>query len=988
MARIRPATVIAGLGVLVIGMAPRLCAGQSAQSASLVGKVTDQSGGAMAGATVTLRSPALQVPWVTTITGADGDYRLLELPPGVYTVTFELTGFQTSARTDVHLTTGSAGRVDVVMKIGALSETVQVSGLSPVVDTVNVAGQTTLVQEQLRSIPMGGTMQEMLPLAAGLSMQTKPDVGDSNLASRSAIITYGVVLQATLDIEGINTVTAHDADTAVYLNSFALEEAQFKTSGNNAEIAFPGVAQVAVMKSGSNAFHGSARASYESPSWQGNNVTPALAAQGITNPNPIVEPGFYDYNFDLGGRIVRDKLWFYGGISKQAVTQGQIGFVAAPNADGCWFASCGGTTAATTEQSLPQFNWKVNYQVSRTTKLTASQFSAVKHHSTMGGAGQLRPLPSTTLQRQPDQTWKGELQSAPRTNLLLDVIYGYGGYHTHYIAQPASAVGQYGFPDGTDVKGNPSSIELSNNLVYGPNESVQDRPQNRYELKATVTYVPGEPHLGGTHQLKFGTTDDWENAGTRVLEDKLSGDYQLRFSRGLPSQITIYNFPFATSTNTLLSQAFYATDTYTRKRLTVNAGVRWERYHNFYPEQTKEAGQFSAIFPSKTYPRQDVLTWVDTVPRVGAAWDVTGSGKTVVKASYGIFGDTMGDLYSNTFNPNGQATQTYAWTGPCLVTPFRNNTYNNTSCDVTPEFLATLPSLTPVSATGGINSVINPDLKQNTTYEYTGRIERELIPNVAVSAGYVYHRITYLYNTNIQYLRPYDAWIPASGTFIDGLTGSPVTIYRYPASLVGSAFNVLNAANAPRDRPDTYHSIEVAATKRYSRRWTGTTSFWATKNHRWITGGSSGGNGNTPQSPNDDRFPIDNTWNWEARASGTYNFPKDISLSSSYRAQSGEREQRTQQFTAPASVLRQGAVTLRMGEYGEYSAPTVQIIAVKAAKRFALGQGRYLDLNFQVFNAFNASGITSINRLTGPQFGLATGIVSARVARLGGGFSF
>ena len=371
MARIRPATVIAGLGVLVIGMAPRLRAGQSAQSASLVGKVTDQSGGAMAGVTVTLKSPALQVPQVTTVTGADGDYRLLELPPGVYTVTFELTGFQTSARTDVHLTTGSAGRVDVVMKIGALSETVQVSGLNPVVDTVNVAGQTTLVQEQLRSIPMGGTMQEMLPLAAGLSMQTKPDVGDSNLASRSAIITYGVVLQATLDIEGINTVTAHDADTAVYLNSFALEEAQFKTSGNNAEIAFPGVAQVAVMKSGSNAFHGSARASYESPSWQGNNVTPALAAQGITNPNPIVEPGFYDYNFDLGGRIVRDKLWFYGGISKQAVTQGQIGFVAAPNADGCWFASCGGTTAATTEQTLPQFNWKVNYQVSRTTKLIA-----------------------------------------------------------------------------------------------------------------------------------------------------------------------------------------------------------------------------------------------------------------------------------------------------------------------------------------------------------------------------------------------------------------------------------------------------------------------------------------------------------------------------------------------------------------------------------------------------------------------------------------
>jgi len=313
MCRTRPSTLIAALGLLVIGLAPVPLSGQSAQSASLVGRVTDESGGAMPGVSVILKSPSLQVGQLTAVTGNEGDYRLLELPPGVYSVAFELSGFQTLLRTDVHLTTGSAGRVDVVMKIGALSETVQVSGQSPVVDTVNATGQTTLMQDQLRSIPMGGTMQEMLPLAAGVSIQTKPDVGDSNLASRAAIITYGVVLQTTLDIEGINTTTAHDQDTAVYLNSFSLEEAQFKTSGNNAEIAFPGLAQQAVMKSGGNTLHGSARANYENPAWQGNNVTPELAAQGITNPNPIVTPGFYDYNFDIGGRIVRDKLWFYGG---------------------------------------------------------------------------------------------------------------------------------------------------------------------------------------------------------------------------------------------------------------------------------------------------------------------------------------------------------------------------------------------------------------------------------------------------------------------------------------------------------------------------------------------------------------------------------------------------------------------------------------------------------------------------------------------------
>lgn len=969
--------LMAGLG-LVIGFAPSTVWGQSAQSASLIGKVTDESGGAMPGVTVTVKSPVLQVPQVNTVTGVDGDYRVLELPAGVYSVAFELSGFQTSIRSDIHLTVGLSGKVDAVMKIGALSETVLVSGQSPVVDTVNVTGQTTLMQDQLRTIPMGGTMQEMLPLAAGVSLAAKPDVGDSNLASRSAIITYGVVLQTTLDVEGMNTTTDHAANTAVYLNSFSLEEAQFKTSGNNAEVAFPGVAQVAVLKSGSNTFHGSVRGSYENPKWQGNNITPALAAQGITNTNPIVDPGYYEDLVDLGGRLIRDKVWFYSAYSNQGVTQGQINFVVAPNADGCWLASCGGTTPATVHSDLPGYNAKVSYQLNSTTKLIGVDMYALKHLSVNGGSA-LTPLPSTRFQRQPGSVWKGELQSTPNNRILLDVIAGHAGYHVHYIPQPS--FNTTGFPDGTDVAGNPTSRELSNNLNYGPTKTAEDRPQNRYEMKASVTFLPSEQHFGGTHQLKFGTTDDWEVAGTRILNDMKAGDYALQFNRGVPSQIVIYNFPYASSINHLYSQAFYATDTFTIKRVTVNAGVRWERYHAYDPEQTKEAGQFSSIFPAQTYRKEDVLTWVDTVPRAGAAWDVMGNGRTVVKGSFGLFGDTMGDLYANNFNSNAGATRTYAWTGPCVVTPFKNNTFNNTSCDVTPGFLASLPSLTPLSATGGLNSVKNPDLKQNMTYEYTARIERELVRNVAVSAGYVYHRVTNLYS-NLQYLRPYDTWIPASSTFVDGLTGAPVTINTYPASQVGSAFNFLKAANAPPDRADIFHSFEVAATKRFSKTWTGTTSFWTTKNHRWI------GLGATPQSPNDDRFSVDNTWSWEARGNVTFNLPMDIALSSSYRAQSGQPGQRTQQFTAASSILRQGSVTLRMGEYGEYAAPAVQIVAVKAARRFAVRPGRQFELSFQVFNAFNGSGITSVNYQTGPVFGTTTGIVSARVARIGAGFTF
>jgi hypothetical protein len=220
--------------------------------------------------------------------------------------------------------------------------------------------------------------------------------------------------------------------------------------------------------------------------------------------------------------------------------------------------------------------------------------------------------------------------------------------------------------------------------------------------------------------------------------------------------------------------------------------------------------------------------------------------------------------------------------------------------------------------------------------------------------------------------------------FLDDV-GNPVTIYTYPASEVGSAFNVLRAKNAPTDRADVFHSFEIAATKRYSKRWTGTASFWTTKNHQWLT---TGGNSNTPQSPNDDRFPVDNTWNWEGRGNLTYNFPYDIAFSTSYRAQSGQPGVRTQVFTAPSTVLRQGTVTLRMGEFGDLRAPAIQIVAFKAAKSFMMGQGRRLELTFQVFNAFNSSGVTSVNYQTGTQFGTVTGITSARVARIGAGFIF
>ncbi|MGH9144659.1 MAG: carboxypeptidase-like regulatory domain-containing protein, partial [Vicinamibacterales bacterium] len=170
--------------VLAIGCSPLNAYAQG--SASLVGKVLDASGGVMPGVTVTATSPALQVPEKTVVTETDGTYRIVQLPVGVYTVKFELQGFQTYVQTDIRLTVSFAGRVDAIMKVGTVSESITVSGHSPVIDTVNTTSSTTFQQEALQSTPKGQGMWQIYGLASGVKISGAPDVGDSEIGSRGS----------------------------------------------------------------------------------------------------------------------------------------------------------------------------------------------------------------------------------------------------------------------------------------------------------------------------------------------------------------------------------------------------------------------------------------------------------------------------------------------------------------------------------------------------------------------------------------------------------------------------------------------------------------------------------------------------------------------------------------------------------------------------------------------------------------------------------
>ena len=441
--------------LLVAALAPAILLGQAAGTGSITGRITDETGAPVPEVGVTVTGPRLQVPSVNATTDQDGNYQVVDLPsPGVYKITFAHTGFGTLVRADLNLSVGFAARVDATLKVGQVEQTIEVSGSNPVVDTVNTSGGTTLQLAEIHETPKGLGLQELLPMSAGISLRGKPDVGDSNLAARSAIVTYGVLAEPYLQVEGINVTSSHDLDTAVYFDSLSLAETEFRTAGNNADVPFAGVNMVAIMKSGSNDFHGDVAGDRENAGFQGNNITPALLAQGLKNTNPIRR--YYDFSGDLGGRIIRDKLWFYGGASKQELIAGQLGFVSGPDAAGCW--TCLDAPQANIVSALPQENMKVNYQPGSTVRIIGAGQHSLKFLNTQG-ASSTEPLPSSLYELQPANMWKGEVEWVPTPKLLINIIGGYGGYHVHYIDQP-----------GTDVKGNPSSQELTTRLLTGPND--------------------------------------------------------------------------------------------------------------------------------------------------------------------------------------------------------------------------------------------------------------------------------------------------------------------------------------------------------------------------------------------------------------------------------------------------------------------------------------------------------------------------------------
>lgn len=926
--------LLASLVVLALTCAP--AAAQVSGQSGIEGRVADDSGAVMPGVAVTISSPALQLRQMTTVTDENGRYRFTGLPVGVYKLVFELQGFQTISREQLQVGLGTIVTIDPMMKVGQLEETLTVTGNSPTVDVRTTTATTNLSKELINTLPTNRGVAELVKLAPGMR-------GGTN---------YGASGTISHTYDGVQA-----RDTFRYPDVGSLEEVQVRAVGNDAEVATAGVNFIAAIKSGGNDFHGFYLAQWEGKTLQSNNLDDDLRAQGVTVGSPRVL--YRDLSADLGGRLIRDRLWFYGAVRMLTTKNDIIGFRAAPGADGQYFTN--DDEFGSGENQMNARTFKSTAQITDKQRVNGL-YLWEEQRGLQRGAGAFTTGESVGNYFLPNDLKKGEWSYTPTSRAIVNAFVGntqWDSISLPYTDNPPSfdnvtrrIMGAYVNSVGTDSTPAGSNSE-------------------RWIYNATFAYyLPG--FLGGDHDFKAGfeATREWYDKFQHARGPGTGGtgnDLRLFFDNGTPFEVLLYNSPFL-SENNLNTQSFFVRDNWLMSdRLTLSLGLRLERYDAFLPEQSKEAGPYSE---AAQYDRLDVYEWFSPAPRAAISYALTSDKRTVVKATYGRFNHINAAQDIRLFNQNDYFARRYRW----------NDANGNGRYDH-PSEQGVL--VTTESAQGAGLKILNPDLEQPKTDEASVHVERELAGGFSVRTGYVYKRQFDQYQ-EVNPARPFDAYSIAinsvdpgpDGVRGNGDDGGAITYYDYPSALRGAAFDQAKLVNTP-GYTNRYHNFELTGTKRLSNRWQMVTSFLATRVDEWIAG--------IPQTPNH-QFPKNEYWQYNYKLSGSYMLPWEFQLSGYYEYLSGTPLARTARFTAG---LGQGItnVTMRMEPVGAQSRDDQGLLNIKLDKHVGLKWGQ-LGLGVEVYNALNSNFVTASSVISGPTYGRITDITPARNARLTGSFKF
>ena len=632
------AGLLALLAVLAFTTRVHAQGGGASSTGTIQGRISDPQGALLAGVTVTTTSPSA-LGAQTTITSETGNYRFPAIPPGTYELTYALAGFTTLKRTGIINTVGFTTNLNVELALAIVEETVTVHGDSPIIDTSATSVVQVFKLDQLQSIP-GRDMWSLLAATPGVGM-ARIDVAGSRAGTQTAYTAYGYAGQVRVLIDGINT-TEGTGGAGFYFDYSSLEEVFIGVQGQSAEMPNPGVQSQFVARSGGNRFSGEYYVDFNNNAMQGSNIPDAVIAGGI-RPHSNEMERYYDTSIGAGGPLKKDRLWWFASYRRQqlAIAQPQFQFDKTSDTT-LWNPVAKGTWQINQRNKLiGYYQWGQKVQPNRLTFATYS-------HPTPG---------ETFAQDSGAWVYKAEWIGTLSDKLYVEARYGTFGYYFPLIANSDD---QYFWRD--------TGLQT---LIGAGRKTQLDRDRKQWTGAATYFLDTGT----GSHAVKFGAELLKEQSWEGTLQ-QWGGNIEHQYANGASSTV-VFGLPTATKVNSLTANdegaltaraaldhlGMFVTDTWAIGRFTVIGGLRLDRYRGWLPEQRQLAATVGPVsVAAKTFPEKEFYTWTKLAPRVGVVYDLSGDGKTVVKASYGFFWHSPGIGVSNDGNPNtANKSATYTW---------------------------------------------------------------------------------------------------------------------------------------------------------------------------------------------------------------------------------------------------------------------------------------------------------------------------------------
>ncbi len=946
------------VGALIAAMAlavsaPAFAQGGGASSTGTIqGRVADAQSAVLPGVTVTATSPAM-LGAQTTVTSETGNYRFPAVPPGTYTVTYELTGFNTVKREGIQIALGFTATVNVDLQLATLQETVTVTGESPVIDTTATRVVQTFKLEQLQSIPNARDMWSLLAVTPAVQM-SRIDVGGNRAGTQTGYRAYGMDGQVRVLIEGINS-TEGTTGAGFYFDYSSLEEVFLGTTGQSAEMPNPGVQSQFIAKSGGNQFNGEYYLDWYNNSLQSANIPDDYTVPTAFNNSPIREHSneidrYWDTAINVGGPIKRDKIWWFGTYRKQFNAIGQPNFQFDKTFDTTLWNAIGKGTyqASQNHKFIGYYQWGQKIQPNRLPGCT--------------GCASNNYLDEGPTNRQDSGSWvyKGEWNGTISEKLYVEARYGDFGY---YFPQITNGTEPYFFRDN-------GLLQITGS--HQKNQNDRDRKQ----LTGAATYFLDTGK--GSHTLKVGAEMLRELQWFGVLQG-VGGNIEHIYNNGAASQL-IFRIPTATQVgglkdndeghltteNALDADSLFINDTWAFGRLTLNGGLRYDRYHGWLPEQNQLGAVVGPVaVQAKTFAETHLFTWNQFAPRIGVVFDLTGDGRTVLKGNYGLYWHNPGVGIPDNANPNtGTKSATYGWTD-------LNGDKRWQAGEETNRQTASLE--------GAIQ--LDPNIKAPYSHEAAGWLERQLTETIGVRAGYVYKTEDDLIEQYIA-ARSLDVYtVPFTFTDIgvDGVRGTSddrVLNYLGLNSSTADALYPTTQVVMNLPRYGRYKTAEVSMNKRYGNKWSASLGGAYT----WMTDFPN----NFPQNPAQPGAEDRTVWSF--KASGSYDAAWGIRISPVLRHQSGVNYARENTLTFPTGVTASGVNSNRiyMEPANANREDNVWVFDTRFEKTVNLYRDRVRSRLFlDLFNITNSHASETISRATGLGYQKPSAILAPFTMRLG-----